>query len=247
MHSRKGPTSRERNLALMFNKLGDILVREFNVEEYLHALTTNCVRVLDVDAAVVLLSLDNTRPELICATTEADRRLGVLQVTANQGPCVETAQTGQTITASDLRSEQRWNKFTPAVLHAGFAAAHAVPLRLRGQTIGALNFFRRRAGPLSGEDQALGHALAEAATAGLLSKRALEDAETLASQLTNALTTRVVIEQAKGMLAARRESTLDDAFEVMRSFARNDRRMLSEVALEIVNGSPTVTALNRSH
>jgi GAF domain-containing protein len=238
---------REQNLALTFNKLADILVREFNVEEYLNALTTNCVRVLDVDAAGVLLTLDNTRPELVCATTEAARLLGVLQVTANEGPSVETARTGQAITASDLRSEQRWSKFTPAVLNAGFAAAHAIPLRLRGQLIGALYLFRRRAGPLSREDQALGQALAEAATAGLLSKRALEDAETLANQLKSALTTRVVIEQAKGMLAARRESTLDDAFEVMRSFARNDRRLLSEIALAVVNGSPTVTALNRSH
>jgi GAF domain-containing protein len=238
---------REQNLALAFNKLADILVREFNVEEYLNGLTTNCVRVLDIDAAGVLLTVDNARLESVCATTEAARLLGVLQVTADEGPCVEAARTGQTINASDLRSEQRWNKFTPAVLNAGFAAAHAIPLRLRGQMIGALNLFRRRAGPLSREDQALSQALAEAATAGLLSKRALEDAETLAGQLKSALTTRVVIEQAKGILAARRGSTLDDAFEVMRSFARNDRRLLSEIAQAVVNGSPTVTALNREH
>jgi GAF domain-containing protein len=238
---------REQTLALAFNKLADILVCKFNVEEYLNALTTNCVRVLDVDAAGVLLTVDQTRLEVVCASTEAARLLGVLQVTANEGPCVETARTGQTINASDLRSEQQWNKFTPAALNAGFAAAHAIPLQLRGQMIGALNFFRRRAGPLSREDQALGQALAEAATAGLLSKRALEHAEALANQLQRALTTRVVIEQAKGLLAARRESTLDDAFEVMRSFARNDRRMLSEIAMAVVNGSPTVTALNKSH
>jgi GAF domain-containing protein len=229
---------REQRLALAFKELADILVADFSVEEYLVALTRNCVQVLDIDAAgVVLLTVKDERLEVVCATTEKAHLLQLLQLTANQGPCVESAHSGQRVSAADLRSDTRWNEFTPAVLNAGFAAAHAIPLRLRGQVIGTLNLFRRRAGALSKDDQALSQALAEAATAGLLCRRAIDEAETLSAQLGNALTTRVVIEQAKGILAERRESTVDDAFELMRSFARKDRRKLSEVARAIVDGS----------
>jgi transcriptional regulator with GAF, ATPase, and Fis domain len=246
MHSGGKRDGREQNLALAFNELADILVCDFTVEEYLKALTTHCMQVLDVDAAGVLLAVDSERLEVVCATTEAARLLEVLQVTTNQGPCVECARTGLPISASDLRCEERWDEFTSAVLKAGFAAAHAIPLKLRGQVIGTLNLFRRRAGSLSREDRTLSQALADAATAGLLSKRAIDNAETLSMQLKSALNTRVVIEQAKGILSARRKSTLDNAFEVMRAFARNDRRKLSEIARAVVDGSPAVAELNRS-
>jgi GAF domain-containing protein len=238
---------REQRLALAFKELADILVSDFRVEEYLEAFTRHCVQVLDVDAAGVLLTVKDERLEVVCATTEKTRLLELLQLTANQGPGVESARTGQCVSAADLRSDTRWDEFTPAALNAGFAAAHAIPLRLRGEVIGTLNIFRRRAGALSKDDEALSRALAEAATAGLLCKRAIEKAETLSAQLGTALTTRLVIEQAKGILAERRESTLDDAFELMRSFARNDRRKLSEVARAIVDGSPTVIELSRAH
>jgi GAF domain-containing protein len=141
------------------------------------------------------------------------------------------------VASSDLAAEQaRWPIFVPAALAAGFRSVLAVPLRLRGQTIGGLNLFNDRAEPLTTEDQRLAQALADVATVGILQQRSTHRQTVLAEQLQHALNSRVVIEQAKGVIAERNEATMDEAFAALRKYARDHNLKLSEVALAVVRG-----------
>jgi hypothetical protein len=137
----------------------------------------------------------------------------------------------------------RWPQFAEHVRAAGFASVAAVPMRLRADVIGALNLFSSDAGGIDADDLRLGQAMADVATIGILHHRAMRDAHALVAQLESALESRVVIEQAKGIVAASAGIGIDDAFQRIRGFSREQNRLLSEVAREIVVGSPETAAL----
>jgi hypothetical protein len=130
-----------------------------------------------------------------------------------------------------------WPAFTPRLQELGFHSAHALPMRLRTETIGALNLFRTEPGPLSTADLGVGQAMADVATVGLIQERAIAARELLATQLQTALTSRVQLEQAKGMLAQRTGLSMDQAFQLMRGYARSNNRRLSDIASHIIDGS----------
>ena len=116
----------------------------------------------------------------------------------------------------------------------GFLSVHAFPLRLRQEVIGALNLFGTHAGQIPTEDVRIVQALADVATIGLLQERAVRRGEILTEQLQGALNSRVIIEQAKGAIAQRHAVTVDAAFALMRTYARNNNLRLVELARAIV-------------
>ncbi|HEV2639500.1 MAG TPA: GAF and ANTAR domain-containing protein [Actinocrinis sp.] len=141
---------------------------------------------------------------------------------------------------ADLHAtHERWPKFAEAAELAGYVSVHALPLRLRESVIGALNLFCARPGQLSGDDIRTGQALADAATIGILTQRTIYQAELLTTQLQTALTSRVSIEQAKGVLAERQQITVDEAFSQMRNHARNHNLHLSDLARDVATGALT--------
>jgi hypothetical protein len=129
-----------------------------------------------------------------------------------------------------------WPAFTEQLQGLGFHSAQALPMRLRDDTIGALNLFRLKPGRLSAADLEIGQAMAHVATVGLMQERALAASELLAAQLQTALTSRVQLEQAKGVLAQRAGLPMDQAFQLMRDYARSRGRLLTEVAAQIIEG-----------
>jgi GAF domain-containing protein len=233
----------EQRLATAFTELSDVHNRDFSAASYMHLLARHAVRLVNVDAAGLLLVQEDGRLEAVGATTDAVRILQLIQLRIDDGPGVDSLRTRAPSTVTDLRSEVRWGTFRTAVLNAGFAAVHAVPMGMRGDAVGSLCLFRRRAGALTEDDLAVAEALVQVATACLLLKLAAGKADKLSGQLQTALSSRVAIEQAKGILAERRGTTVDLAFEMMRSFARHDRRQLKEVACAVVAGSATVSSL----
>jgi hypothetical protein len=237
---------REARLAAAFFELSDIHNRDFDMTSYAHLLAGHSVQLLNVDAAGLLLSEEDGQLEATGATTDAARLLQLIQLRLDEGPGIDSVRTQRPVSVPDLRSDPRWGAFRTAVLNAGFAAVHAVPMQVRGDVIGSMSLFRRRAGGLSEDDLALGESLVHVATNCMLLNRAVGKGEKLSGQLQTALNTRVAIEQAKGILAERRGSTLDSAFELMRAFARHDRRQLTEVAHAVINGSPSVSSLTGS-
>ena len=222
-----------------FVELADTLVADFDVIDFLHLLTERSVQLLDASAAGVLLADPRGELRLVAASTEAVRVLELFQLQNDQGPCLDCFRTARPVAAPDLTTgQQSWPQFAAAARRAGFAAVHALPMRLRSQVIGALNLFQAAPGGLGHEDVRVGQALADVATIALLQERSTRRSETLSEQLQGALNSRVVIEQAKGKLAERRGLDMDQAFTLLRTYARDRNLRLSDLAQAVIDGTP---------
>jgi transcriptional regulator with GAF, ATPase, and Fis domain len=236
--------TREEQLIEAFVEAADTLVDDFDVIEFLHTVAGRCVQLLDVDAAGIMLADQHGQLHATAASTESARLLELFELQADAGPCMDAYRTGSQVVNADLEvSQERWPQFAEAAQATGFVSVHALPLRLRATIIGALNLFRARPGALSDADVRTGQALADVATIGILAQRGLHQADLLTTQLQNALNSRVTIEQAKGVLAERRGITVDQAFAVLRAYARNHNLHLSDLARQIADGTSTATDL----
>lgn len=240
--------SREQHLAAAFVELVDTLVDDYDVVDLLDRLVGHSVRLLDVTAAGLLL--DDQRGNalrVLAASSERTRLLELFQLQTDQGPCLDCVRTGRPVSTPDLNAAAtRWPRFVPVAIQQGFHAVHALPLRLRNQTIGALNLFHDRPATLTPDDLRLGQALADAATIGILHERAIRRGETLIEQLQTALNSRVIIEQAKGFLADRGGFDVDQAFDLLRGYARNHNLRLSDTARQVVEDADFVQVVLHS-
>jgi GAF domain-containing protein len=233
-----------RLLSETFVELADTMVVGFDVIDFLHMLTDRSVRLLDVSEAGLLLADPRGELRVVAASSERARLLELFQIQSDQGPCLDCFRTGQPVAVADLgAATRRWPRFAPAAQEAGFAAVQALPMRLRDQIIGALNLFRATPGVFDLADMRVGQALADVATISLLNERSLRRSETLNEQLQTALNSRVTIEQAKGKLAERMQLDMDQAFSVLRRYARTRNVRLSDLARAFVDGSEALPGL----
>jgi GAF domain-containing protein len=232
--------TREQRLAEVFIGLADTLVADFDLVDFLGTLAGTIVELLDVDAAGLMLADSQGRLHVVASSHEQAELLELFELQQGEGPCPECFRTGQPVVNVPLAT---WPQFAAAATAGGYSSAHAIPLRLRGQVIGALNLFRSGTTPLTAEDTDLAQALADIATIGLLHERAFREHQELAGQLQHALDSRVLIEQAKGMLAERAGLTLAEAFTAMRSYARGTGRGLSTVAHGVLDGTLQTSAM----
>lgn len=239
-------TSREQLIASTFVELADTLVADFDVIDFLHTLARRSVELLDANAAGIMLADQRGRLQVLASSAEEARLLELYELQNNEGPCLDCFRTGLPVARTDLPAmRSSWPVFTERLQQLGFHSAQALPMRLRNETIGALNLFRTEPGPLTEQDLGMGQAMADVATVGLLQERAIAASELLATQLHAALTSRIQLEQAKGMLAERTGFPMEQAFQVMRDYARSHNRRLSDVAVEIIAGSLDEDLLRR--
>lgn len=229
---------RERQVTRAFVALADTLVDDYDVADLLHTLVVQCVELLDVAAAGLTLADERGGLQVLASSTEQARLLELFQLDIDEGPCVECFTTSTPVLVADIAAQAaRWPRFAAEAAKDGFASVHAVPMRLRRQTIGALNLFGHSPGELSADDVALAQGLADTATIGILHERAFRQGELLSEQLQTALNSRVIIEQAKGVLAERRRLDMEQSFALLRTTARSTNRRLSELARDVVEGS----------
>ena len=227
--------SKERQLAEAFVTLADTMVDEYDVVDLLQTVVELCSSLLDATDAGILLPNSAGELEVAASSSERSRLIGLLQLGEGEGPCVDAYRTGLLVTVDNIASTYaRWPSFAIAAAESGYASMHAIPLRLRKETIGSLNLFRDRTGGFSADDAVTARALADGATIGILHERSLREADLARSQLQHALDSRVIIEQAKGVIAHTQHVDMDTAFQLIRARARNSRTRLSEVAREIV-------------
>jgi GAF domain-containing protein len=236
---------REAELARTLVDLADTLVDDFDVVELLTLLATRCVALLDVDAAGIMLVGPDGSLRVVASSSDAIHVLELHELQAAEGPCLDAHRTDRAVIEGDLDAAgaTRWPRFATEAVAAGFRSAGAVPMRLRGTVIGALNLFRRAPGPLEAADLVVAQALADVATIAVLQHRAANDVGRLNEQLTLALDTRVVIEQAKGMVAEHDRISVGDAFAALRRHARDRNLRLADVAERVVDRSLPVEAL----
>ena len=225
----------EAALARAFVRLADTLARDFDIVDFLQGLAADSVEILGAEAAGVMLADARGGLRLIASSDERMRLLELFELQGEQGPCLDAFSTGRPVQASAADSCIRWPVFAPHASDAGFQMMCAVPLRVRADVIGALNLFRGTDAPFTADEMDIAQAMAEMAAIGLIQERALRERTLLTEQLQSALTSRVIIEQAKGMLAEYLQVTVDDAFQLLRNYARTRNRKLSDAARDVVD------------
>jgi GAF domain-containing protein len=231
-------SARDEKLLATFAKLADTLVADYDVVDLLQTLVDTCQDLLDTAAAGILLAAASGELEVIASTSEASRLVETMQLGAEAGPCIESFHTGQVVSVPDIsRAPEEWSRFRDSALEQGFVAVHAIPLRLRDTTIGTLNLLSDTVGELEEFDAIAAQAFADVATIGILHERSLRESTLLAEQLQTALNRRTVIEQAKGVVSYRQQVPMDEAFALIRNYARSHQLPASQVAARLVDMS----------
>ncbi len=227
---------REAGVTQAFVSLANSLVDGGDVVDLLSGLTTDCARLLDVASAGLLLADPRGVLHVVAASSERTRTLELFQLQRDEGPCLDCFHTGSPVSVPDLDGElQRWPQFVAAAKTGGFRSVHAIPLRLRDRMLGALGLFGTSVGSLNEADLVLAQALAHVASVALVSERATSDSALVNEQLQTALTSRVLIEQAKGLIAQAGELDMEHAFAALRRYARDHNLRLADVASAVVS------------
>lgn len=213
------------------------MVRDYDIGHTLDLLSDHVASILGIHGAGVSLADDHDVLQFVTATDERIARVEQLQTRAGQGPCHEAHRERKAVIVEDLRTAVQWTEFTPAAVEAGMASAAGIPLAVGDECIGALNLYHTQVRAWTDEDVAAARLLADMATGYILHAQQLQQTKRLAEQLQHALDSRIVIEQAKGMLAARKDLDLNQAFGLLRGHARGSNRKLHDVARDVVDGS----------
>jgi GAF domain-containing protein len=227
-------TPREARVLDAVVSLVDSLLDDFDVVDLLTELTERSADLLDIAAAAFLLADPLGQLRLMAATSNQTRELELFQLHVDEGPCVECYASGHPISVASLRDESgRWPRFVPAALEAGVVSVHAVPMRAAGIVFGSLGLFGNHTGRLSESDLLLGQTLAHVACVAILQEHPPTPA-TVIPQLRSALADRVVVEQAKGFLRERLDISVDEAFSLLRAYARAHGEHLTDVARQLM-------------
>ncbi|WP_043674009.1 GAF and ANTAR domain-containing protein [Clavibacter michiganensis] len=239
--------TREELLVRAFVTLADSMVTDYDMIDLLQTLVDQATELFDAAASGIILGPDAEHLEVVVSTSERSRFVGLMQLRAGEGPCVEAVTTGRVVSVADTAEiADRWPAFATAAAGEGYVSVHAIPLRLRGQMLGSLNLFRNHEGALNEADATAAQALADVATISVLQERTIRDSNMVRDQLHRALDSRVVIEQAKGIIAQLRGVDMDEAFQMLRRHARERRVTLAVVSAEVVEGRDTSALLRSS-
>lgn len=236
----------DRRVRAVFVELADTLVADYDIISFLENLAGRVVELLDVTACGLLLVDHHEVLNLVAASNEQSRLLELFELQNAEGPCLDCYRTSRPVQCPDLATDHRWPRFSAAARESGYTAVEALPMRLGDTTVGAMNVFNEAPGASTADALELGQALADIATIAILHERAVRRHEMVIEQLQTALDTRVLIEQAKGVLAERQGASIDDAFDAMRAHSRSNNLKLREVAAAVIDGmdirvsSPTV-------
>ncbi len=230
--------SREADVVRSLVEMADTLVDDYDVVDLLTGLTDRCVSLLGVSAAGVMLASPAGGLGLVASSSEAMRLLELFELQAQEGPCLDAFRTGERIEHENLAiGSGHWPSFSAAAIKVGFRSALALPLRLRDVTLGALNLLNDTVTPLEETDIIVARAFADLAALSIMQHRAAAEAQRLNEQLSAALTSRIVIEQAKGVISERADIELDEAFSRLRAYARNHNLRLTDVARAAIDGA----------
>lgn len=229
---------REQDLLAAFIEFADTMVDEYDVVEFLHRLAERCVELTNTSEAGIMLADRDGTLQYVASSSERMRLIEIFELQHDEGPCLDAFRDGTSV-HSELSNDAdgRWPTFASRAREVGFESVSALPMRLRDNVIGALNLFSIDPALLNSEDQMVAQALADIATIGILQERALNDTQIVKTQLATALESRIVIEQAKGVIAEHNQVSVDTAFAQLRRYARSHNRGLSQIAHDVADGT----------
>ncbi len=226
-----------RDTAAVLTEFSQILVEQRSVSDILLRLGDYCTELLPVDGVGILLRNDHGALDVATANTPEGRAVEALEIELGEGPCTEAMRSGLQVTEADLaQAEERYPRFVPRALAVGVRSIHALPMTVRVEPIGSMDVIAREPRALSADELVSAQMLADVAIAYIVATRTLERTSTLAGQLQHALDSRVVLEQAKGVLAERHGISVSDAFNLLRHHARSTNTKLHTAALDVVEG-----------
>jgi GAF domain-containing protein len=228
-----------RQLAVVLAEFAQTMAEQPDADLLLVRLADYCTELLPVDGVGVLLRAEHGLA-VVTANSEPGRIVEELEAALAEGPCSLALDTGEQVPIPDLAAETRFPRFTPRALEAGVRSVHALPMTVRGEAAGSVDIVALRPLHLSADELAAAQLLADVTMAYIANARLLSKSAALAEQLQHALDSRVVVEQAKGIIAERHGVTLADAFERIRERARQRRRKVHAVAVAILQGEVDV-------
>jgi GAF domain-containing protein len=227
-------TSREAEINAAFVAVADTLTTDYDMVDLLHTLVQRCAAILHMEAGGLMLVDGAGELQLMTSTSEAAGLVEVMQLNAAAGPCIDCFRSGSAISVNDISVSTSWPAFRTAALKQGFHSALATPMKLRGKIIGTMNLFGAASAGVSTRDAAVAQALADVATIGILQERVIQEGHLMEQQLHRALDSRIVIEQAKGVISNGLSLSMDDAFLLLRKYAR-DHNLTIRTASEHVS------------
>ena len=232
------PDNREQQLVDTFLSLADSLTDRFDVVDVLDTLAERCAALLSATGVGVLIENARGSLEVVASSGHKSELLEIMQLAFDEGPCIEAYHSGNVVLIEEIEEiADQWPKFAAAAKSLGFRSVYAMPMRLRDTTIGSLNMFRMTTGPVDPADAAVARAFTEVATITILQQRSLTEAALVREQLETALASRIVIEQAKGIIASTHGVDMEAAFGYIRNRARSTKTPLSDIARAIVEGA----------
>jgi transcriptional regulator with GAF, ATPase, and Fis domain len=226
----------QRLVQQTFVELADTLVDDYDVMVFLDTLAGRVTQLLDVTACGLVLADHEGVLNVVSASSDDSRMLELIQLQNAEGPCLDCYRTGSPVHSDLADADTQWPRFASVARSRGFRAVHALPMRLRDSVIGAMNLFCTTSTPLDSDRIELGQALADVATIGIMHERTMRDHEVVTRQLQTALNSRILIEQSKGIIAERRGATIEEAFDILRRYARANSQKLVDVARAVVDG-----------
>lgn len=237
--------SRDDAVVRAFIDLAGRLVGDYDVVDLLTSVADRCVHVLGASAAGVMLASSSGDLRVVASSSGSMRVLELFELQTREGPCPDAYRTGERVPHERLQpGAGRWPQFSRAAVEAGFRSASALPLRLHDVTIGALNLVHTEDVPMDEADVQVARAFADLAAISVVQQRAAAEAQRVNEQLTRALQSRVLIEQAKGVVFERAGVDMGEAFERLRAYARDHNLRLTDVAQAAIDGTldPRVAA-----
>lgn len=225
------------------------LTEDFDVLDLLDGLVDECVPLLAVHAAGLLLGDRAGGLHVVASSEERPELVTLFEAQAEQGPCRDCVRTGTAVTAADLAdpdTDRRWPRFAARARAEGVHAVHALPMRLPTRTVGALNLLDTDARHLDPTELRAAQALADAATVGILTERGERSGAAVLDRLRTTIAGRVVVEQAKGVLAERGGLDIAEAAARLRDHGRRTGSGLVDVAHRILDGTLDSAVVLRS-
>jgi GAF domain-containing protein len=236
--------SREQRVNRAIIELADTLHEQFDIAEFLRRLAQLSVDLLGADGARVMLSDNHEALQVVATSSPPEGLAGLPSPAFADGPGPQAYATARPVTSADLDADPTaWPDYATAGHAAGFRSVLALPMSHHNHVIGAIEVCRSATGHVATADAELATTLVQLATVSVLRERRRQQADTLAGQLQRALDSRLVIEQAKGVLAERTQLGVDQAFALLRGHARRHRMRLAALAAQVIDGTYDTTRL----